>query len=54
MISNKLKLILKGIFLGLFLWSCILGGKSSINLISIFIFAIGIKSFINTLVNKNK
>lgn len=45
-VSTKSKLILTGMFLVSFLWSCILGGKSSINLISIFIFAIGISSLI--------
>ncbi|MDV8114575.1 hypothetical protein R3379_36220 [Bacillus sp. BAU-SS-2023] len=54
MVSNKSKLILTSMFLVLFLWSCILGGKSSINLISIFIFALGIKIFATTLVSKNK
>lgn len=54
MISNKSRLILTAIFLALFLWSCVLVGKGSVNLISIFIFALVIKNFATTLVSKNK
>ncbi|MDU3338300.1 MAG: hypothetical protein E7E82_17295 [Paraclostridium bifermentans] len=32
MISIKLKLVLKGIFLGLFLWACALGGLNNIDI----------------------
>jgi len=52
--SNKSKLIGISISLILILYSCILGGKSSFNFMSMFIIALGIKAFITTLVAEIK